>query len=169
MDEVKPGGLQLEQDLDFQRREWRAERLGWALMLIAAVAALLGLLGPGPASWVTAGEKGGALWVEYHRFERFKAPTALTVHVGPGAIRDGKVRVHISQSLMEPLDMATVTPQPDAVEAQGDQLIYTFAVAPSDAPTSLSFSGTTHKFGWWEGEVGLVGGPAYAIGTMIYP
>ncbi|WP_324277336.1 hypothetical protein [Blastococcus brunescens] len=38
-------GLQVADHDAFQRREWKAERIGWVLMVLLVVAALVGLLG----------------------------------------------------------------------------------------------------------------------------
>jgi hypothetical protein len=43
-------GLQIGIDMAFQRRPWRAQRAGWALVPLVALAGLLGLLGSGPLS-----------------------------------------------------------------------------------------------------------------------
>lgn len=39
------GDVELAQDLAFHRRELRAERIGWAVMLMIVLLALLGLFG----------------------------------------------------------------------------------------------------------------------------
>ena len=49
-DLVRVGDLQIHQDLCQERREWKIQRVGWLLMALMLVAALAGLLGPGPLS-----------------------------------------------------------------------------------------------------------------------
>ena len=45
------GDLEVGQDLDFQRREWAVQRVGWGAMALVILAALLGLFGSsGPLS-----------------------------------------------------------------------------------------------------------------------
>ncbi len=49
-----PRTLDVEEDMAFQRRNWRAERIGWAAMVAIVIAAVLGLFASGPLSWATA-------------------------------------------------------------------------------------------------------------------
>ena len=41
-------GMRIEEDRAYQRREWRFERIGWAVMAALLMAGLIGLLGDGP-------------------------------------------------------------------------------------------------------------------------
>jgi hypothetical protein len=37
--------LEVNEELEFQRRDWMAQRVGWTVMALVVVVALLGLLG----------------------------------------------------------------------------------------------------------------------------
>jgi hypothetical protein len=50
------GDLELDQDLAFERRTWTVERVAWVAMGLMGIAALAGLLGPGPLSKPPIGE-----------------------------------------------------------------------------------------------------------------
>ncbi|HPO58399.1 MAG TPA: hypothetical protein PLV53_06100 [Anaerolineaceae bacterium] len=43
-------GLQVDQDMPFQEKEWTAERAGWIIGLLLLLAGLAGLFGGGPLS-----------------------------------------------------------------------------------------------------------------------
>ena len=73
MAEMKHRGLQIDENLQFQQREWRTSRAAWIVLLLTMAAMALGLFGNGPLSEARAGEPGDALWVEYSRFGRFGA------------------------------------------------------------------------------------------------
>lgn len=47
------GDLEIEEDLDHQRRCWKLERASWAVMALVLLAAMAGLFGSGPLSWAT--------------------------------------------------------------------------------------------------------------------
>lgn len=80
------GDLELDQDIDFQRRSWAVQRVGWGVMALVALAALLGLFGPGPINNAITGSKEAPLWLEYKRFGRFQTSAMLLrVHLGPRA------------------------------------------------------------------------------------
>jgi len=51
----RAGDLEIDEDLSFQRREWRVQRGGWVVMAVLILLALLGLTGRGPIRQPTAG------------------------------------------------------------------------------------------------------------------
>ncbi|HSF30655.1 MAG TPA: hypothetical protein VLK82_09330 [Candidatus Tectomicrobia bacterium] len=161
--------LELNQDLDFERRSWIIERIGWVIMAVAGVAALAGLLGTGPISDTTAGELGGPLWLEYSRFGRFRAPLTLRIHLGPNANQHGTVRVWLSRDYLEGVQIEQVSPQPDRVEAGPERLTYVFPVSELSRATALTFSLKTAKIGRQRGCVGLATAVPVCFSQLIYP
>ncbi len=71
----KVGSLEVDEDMQFQRKEWTVEHWSWIGMAIIAIAALLGLFGQGILSKTTV--ENGPIQVEYGRFERLLAPIQL--------------------------------------------------------------------------------------------
>ena len=125
------GDLEVAQDLEFQRREWVAERIGWTLMLVLAVAGLLGLFGTGLLASARASGPGG-LVLEYGRFERFNAPAEIDFHVPPEAVaEDGTFTIAVARDYLEAVQVETITPEPSEVRAEGEWLTHVFS---SDAP-----------------------------------
>jgi hypothetical protein len=70
--------LQIDEDLAFQRREWKIQRVGWGAMALVIIAALLGVFGTGPLSNATLEREG--LRLEYERFCRFAAANGYRFH-----------------------------------------------------------------------------------------
>ena len=68
------GALSLNQNLIFQKRFWRAQRIGWGVLTVALLAALLGVFGSGPLSHTTVSDASGRLTITYERFARLLAP-----------------------------------------------------------------------------------------------
>ncbi len=162
-------GLEIDQDLDFQRRTWRAQRAGWTVMVILALAALLGLLGPGPLSNSTAGNRNAALWLEFHRFIRYQAPTHLRIHLRP-AIKDrDRVRVWFNRDYLEAFQIQAMTPPPESVEVRGRWLIYVFRVFEPSQPTAIMFYVEPEKFGSISGSIGLGNGSLLTFSQFVYP
>ena len=60
--------MDIEQDLSFQHREWRRERIGWVVIGLILLAGLLGLFGHHPFARATSQTAKGQLTVEYDRF-----------------------------------------------------------------------------------------------------
>lgn len=84
---MKIGNVEIDQDLEFQRRMWRAERIGWAVMAILLLCAALGMFGHGALSRTMA-LKGDLLTVEYQRFGRYQAPMEMRVYLSAGSSQD---------------------------------------------------------------------------------
>jgi hypothetical protein len=163
------GDLQIHQDLLHQQREWRIERIGWVVAVLILLAALAGLLGPGPVSSGTAGEKGSALWVEYDRLARYEAPGQLRIHLGPDAARDGKVRLALSRSYIENLEVLHIDPRPERVEATSDRFIYTFNVPEAPQGTAVTYHFEANTFGRNGSILAVEGGPQLHFTQFVYP
>jgi hypothetical protein len=163
------GDLEIPEDLPFQRREWLAERVAWAVMALLIAAALLGLFGTGPLSRTTAGDEAGPLWLEYERFARVLAPAVLTVHVGPAAARDRTLRLWVDRRYLESVELQQVTPQPHSTAAGLERLIYDFRLAEGERAAAITFNMRPSRFGSLPGRVGLIGGPAVRFQQFVYP
>jgi hypothetical protein len=163
------GGLEIEEDIKFQQWEWRVSRLGWVLMALVLLAGTLGVFGVGILSGTTRQSEGGLLEVQYEKFGRHRAPTSLVLSLGPGAVRDGEVRLWIDREYLQGLDIEGITPEPDSVETQGDRLVYVFNAAESQLPVLVNYSLQTNYLGLRQGRVGLDNGPELDFWQLIYP
>lgn len=163
------GDLEVDQDLPFERRAWRLQRVGWALILLVAAAALTGLFGAGPLSRRTTGSAGGGLLVEYDRFARVNADSRLRAFVvlPPGAA--GAVRLWLDRAYLAVVDVEQVTPQPDLVEAAPDRVTYVFRLARAEGPVEVTFRLTPREFGWHTARLGVEGGDQADFRQLVYP
>ncbi|MCI0548840.1 MAG: hypothetical protein L0027_16345 [Candidatus Rokubacteria bacterium] len=162
----------MEEDLAFQERSWRLQRLGWGLMLIASLAAVLGLFGSGPLSRASIGsETGGPLRLEYARFVRVDAPSVLRVRiaaVGPGRER-GTASLWLNREYLERMRVEEVLPPPVAVEARGPEMHYTFAASGEPAPLSVTFRLRPTAAGLLRADIGLPRGPVVPFTQIVFP
>ncbi|MCC6628605.1 MAG: hypothetical protein IT340_14535 [Chloroflexi bacterium] len=163
------GSLEINQDLDFLRKAWTVQRVGWLMMVLLVVAALAGLLGSGPLSEVTASAAGDQLRIEYQRFARYSASTELHLALGPAAARDGEYRVWLSRALLQHLRIETITPPPERVEIGAGRLTYIFTAGDTAGVTDVTFYVEPGQFGQLRGDVGLPDGPTLALDMFVYP
>jgi hypothetical protein len=148
--------IQIDEDLDFQRREWLGQRIGVTVVLLLVFAALLGFTGAGgPMSHGEAGERGDSLYVEYDRFVRRGAIATMKVHLRSGA--DGQVQFWVSAPYHEDIRVDTVTPVPASVSVDQSRHVYTIHRTSGDVTVVLKVEHKT--MGRIHAEVGLVGGP----------
>lgn len=160
------GDLEIDQDMPFQERMWRAQRVGWAIMALLLVAALLGAFGTGLLSRATA--ESGPLQVQYDRFVRFESPAQLEVRVAPGAAGDD-VRVTLSHEYLRHLLVEHITPQPEQVLDGGGRLTYVFALAGAGEPAEITFHLRPERPGLLHAQVGLTDGQPTSFTQFVYP
>lgn len=163
------GDLEVGQDLQFQEREWKVEIVAWVIVALILIAALLGLLGPGPLSSQIAGQPDSGLWVEYNRFARYQAPEALKVHVRPAGDSDSQVRFSLNRDFVDKVDLKDIEPEPERVEAWPDRFVYIFNLPQSGQATSLIFHFEANEFGPMPVYLGLEGGPELTFNQFYFP
>src|SRR5262245_45193555 len=86
----------IPEDMTFQERLWLVERVGWAMMGLFVVFALLGVFSSGVSSETRAATADGAVVVEYQRFAHRTARSHFTIRVA--APLSGDVQVRMSPS-----------------------------------------------------------------------
>ena len=155
-------GLQVSQDLAFQRRAWRVEQAAWFLTVAALAGAVLGLLG-GSGPVVDASATGTAITVRHDRFARIGAPTQLDVQLaGPPGMRD----VALARAWLEDYRVDGYVPEPDSVTAEGDRYVYSFDV---DRSGVVRFMLTPQAAGVHQGVVWGPAGQRVAFSQVVYP
>ena len=163
------GDLEIQQDLEFQQREWRMQRIGWVIIALLLLATVLGLLGSGFLSQATAGASGDPLWLEFERFAHLQAPTTVKAHVGANAGAEDEVRLWLNRPYLERVEIQSISPEPDSVEATAGRLIYVFKVAEPNQPIEVDFYLQPTDFGRLEGQIGLDEGPSLNFNHLVYP
>ena len=163
------GDLQIGEDVDFLRRAWRVQRVGWALLVLILLAALLGLTGTGPLSQATAGSEGGPVRVEYERFVRANAVTDLRVRLGPGVPREGRARLWFDRQYLHKVEVTGVVPEPESVEVSPDRVTYVFLAAEGGGPVELAFDLKPMRFGSWSGRMGAGDAEPVHLRHFVYP
>lgn len=158
------------QDLRFQRREWRIQRVGWLLMFGFVVAGLLGVFGPGPLSLSTAESADRSVVVEYYRFARMGGPGTVTVTVGPDLVRDGTVDVWWNAAYLDEMRIEDVAPEPESVTAVGDRVKFGFAAESGGAPLDFTFDLTPDGMWSKRAEIAVADDRAQlTFDQFIYP
>lgn len=159
----------IAEDERFQRREWAAERAGWALMGMVVLAGLLGLLGNGPLSAATERDPSGRLALSYQRFARNLGRTTLALQLAPEAAAAGVARVRFSQAYLRAVQVESVTPEPSSVSVEGGEVVYEFALPPAGQPVGVRMDLRPDRIGLQRGTVGLEGAEPLRFWQFTYP
>lgn len=162
--------LEIGQDLDFQRRQWVMQRVGWVAMGMVILAALVGFMGAGPLSKASVGGPDAGLRLMYLRFDHLHAPTEVRMEISGDAIREGVVRVWVDQAFLDRIQLEQVIPEPEEVLAKPDRTVYVFqAESDPSQPIQVMFQFQQDAFGVHTDRVGLVDGPELTFWQVVYP
>lgn len=130
--------LSVGENLDFQRRWWRFEHVVWVVFTLIVALDIAGVFGRGPVAKVHKSTPDGAMNLTYERFQRFQTPSIISIHFGPNAVRDGKLQLWVSQSLITKAGNQRIIPQPASSELKDQGLLYTWAAGQN--PDSADFA-----------------------------
>ncbi|HWO93568.1 MAG TPA: hypothetical protein VNL92_02275 [Dehalococcoidia bacterium] len=161
------GDLEIDEDMSFQRRQWRVERIGWLLMAAFLLAALLGLFGSGVFDDVTFGEKSDPARIEVDRFTRFDAPTRLRVHITSDAVADERVVLFLSRDYLEHVQLEAITPEPESVRLEGVWQVYEFEAEPAEGV--IIFTLRPLSAGSLSGRAAIEGSEPIEFDQFVFP
>lgn len=161
------GELEVAQDLEFQRREWRVQRIAWAAMALVLLAGLVGLLGSDPLAHASAEADG--LTVQYARIVRDHAPFELQFRLAPGTADSGQVDLWIDRALLSKAEIQRIVPQPDSERSDADRVVFTVAVADPNAPAAVIVGLDPHDVGGFAAGAGIVDGPQVELAGFVLP
>jgi hypothetical protein len=168
MSELKRvGDLEITQDLDFQQKEWKVERIGWVIIALFILAGFIGLFGQGPLSGTKS--ENGPVSVRYQRIERWMAISSHQIWVQPEGVSSNELRLLVSRNLLEAFRIHWITPEPDRVEFLDDALIYVFTVASANQPLLVTFHHQTERPGYFRGYIGIEDGELVEVSHFIFP
>jgi hypothetical protein len=149
-------GLEIDDNSEFQQKEWRVQRIGIALLALLVLAAAAGLTGTGgPFNDARAGSPGDPVLVEFERIVRQGASSSMTVHLHHPP---GVVKFWVSVPYFDNVRVASIDPEPDDVVVEQSRQIY--EVEAGSADTKVTFVFEHVAIGRLDIEVGLLNGPS---------
>ncbi len=165
----KSSSLQIYEDMGFQEKEWKAERVGRWSILLFILAGLAGLFGWGPMSKASNRDTGQMAWVEYERFTRLKAPVILKVHIEDAPIIDGESSFWLDAEYLRNFRIHYIYPEPDSTEVGSRRVTYNFKVGPEGQLDEVLFHLEPETFGWIQGYIGIEDSEGNSFNQLIYP
>ena len=161
-DEVEVG-----EDLDFQRAWWRFENVVWIIFSLIIVLDLCGLFGRGPLAKAERRAVDGTVDVKYERIERTESPSMLTLRFAQSAIKDGKIKLYVSQSVVQGLGAERIIPAPIETAVGDGGLTYTFPATKPPATVELALQPTGP--GLYHLTVGVPGAQPVLASVFVVP
>lgn len=162
------GDLEIDQNLEFQQRDWVVERVGWAFGAVVLLLAMLGLFGgAGPLAHYRAERDG--LEVVFSRFARDEGIPRFEVTAAPELATDGLLRLALAQSVVERLYFERIEPRPERVSSNGAEVIYEFRVESPRDPLRIRFQSRPALTGALRGHLRVIDGPQVPLSMYVYP
>jgi len=161
--------LELDEDLSFQRRQWRLERVAWWSMAgLVAYALAGGFGGGGPLSSTDVVSADGSVRLHYERFARQLTPNSveITVHQPP----DGRpAHIYLSGEYFSSVAVKSTVPQPDTSTAAENGYVFAFKRLPGVIETKIDLQLEPQKIGSAEGWLTVNNGERLAIKQFVFP
>lgn len=165
----KADDLQINEDMEFQRRSWIVQRIGWVIFTLLVLLAFLGLFGDGVLSNARAGQEGAALSLEYPRYGRFANEFRIKAHLNGSTAAGGEVAIRLDSSYLEAVQISRITPTPDRELRESDGITYVFMTDGASSPLTIYFDAIPQRVGALSGTFHLQGGEAIGFSQFIYP
>lgn len=130
-------GLDVREDRGWQERFWTAQRVGWILMALFTLAAVVGLTGMGGPLASARAELGGGT-IDYPRITRWQADDQFEVHLA--ASSPASVELTLSPRFVQLFSINSIQPEPSEVQATAAGYRFTFETEPGERERVISFT-----------------------------
>ncbi|MFS8607463.1 MAG: hypothetical protein LOD94_05645 [Gammaproteobacteria bacterium] len=161
--------LQIVEDVTFQQRTWKVERVGWIVIAAIVIAALCGLFGGGWLGRAAVRAGDGSLSLEYDRLWRVRSPASLEVDVKSSGLDEEGVRVWIARDYIGSMSSTEITPQPVRVEGDAERVVFEFATTDEASAIGIVFRVEPQRAWRLQGALGLDGGYELHFSQFIFP
>ncbi|MEW6705187.1 MAG: hypothetical protein AB1430_10090 [Pseudomonadota bacterium] len=158
-------GLQLDQNLRQQRREWWLQRVAWVLFTLLLLAVALGLAGQGPLSHEQRASADGTLRVEYQRFLRRHTPETLELQLQATSDR---VLLRVDNAYLHRVEVENLFPEPREVWAEDDATVFEYRARPGGR-LQVRLTLRPESPGRLRGWVSADGGEPLRLAHFVYP
>lgn len=113
--------LQLDEDLEKQKKGWVIQKIGWVVLYVGLILAILGLFGSGPLSYKTQSVNGNS--IKYERFLRYEGEAEMTFDI---INAKDTITLQIPQQYMEYIHVQSISPLPLGNQTIDGQTIFYF-------------------------------------------
>jgi hypothetical protein len=156
----------VRENMAFQLKVWRFERVGWYVLVLLVILTLLGLFSRGPLSSRDAHSSDGRLDVEYEMFHRNGSMNPMIVRLKgqPGAV----LEVELGGEWLEGFDVQSLQPEP-LRSASFRQGMRVWVQADDQGQASLHLSLMADGLGLYSSRITTAGGATVSFDQFILP
>lgn len=165
-EELRSRQFPVREDMAYQLKVWRFERLGWYVLVLLVILTLLGLFSRGPLSTRNVHSADGRLGVEYEMFHRNGSTNPMVIHLmgQPNAV----LEVELVGQWLEGFEVQTLQPQPvRSASAERGLKLWVQADAKGEASLYLSLLGD--GLGLYHSRIDTPDGATVRFNQFIFP
>jgi hypothetical protein len=160
---------EIDEDMKFQKREWKMQRIAWLVFGLFLLAAFLGVFGSGPINHSTQVDPQGLLSVEYEPLVRRQSPTRLKLQLKAPAQKTDRAQFWIASDCLDALEISQVTPAPERMEAMGKRVVYSYPPSREKRELIVGFHFQPLRIGRLPCRIGYPDGTEVEFIQFIYP
>jgi hypothetical protein len=155
----------VREDMAYQLKVWRFERVGWYGLVLLVILTLLGLFSRGPLSSRDVQSSDGRLGAKYEFFHRNGSNNAMILHLKgtPGAV----LEVELGGDWLEGFDVEALHPHP-VRSASAGQGMKVWVQADAEGKASLYLSLVSTGLGIYHSRIAMPGS-AVSFDQFIFP
>ncbi|HLI76817.1 MAG TPA: hypothetical protein VKV02_07720 [Acidobacteriaceae bacterium] len=161
------GTIAVGEDLEFQRRWWKFEKVVWSFFVLLLIADLAGALGRGPLANAKRETADGTLQVKYERIQRENTSSIMTLLPGQAAVHDGKLQLFVSDSILKEFGAQRIIPQPETSVVGAGGVTYTFPA--TSTPMTVQFELKPSFIGLHPFTIGVPGDEPVQAKAFVLP
>ncbi|MFW9266079.1 hypothetical protein J3P80_12915 [Pseudomonas sp. D2-30] len=154
------------EDMAFQHKVWRFERVGWYALVLLVLLTLLGLFSHGPLSNSEIHSADGSIGVEYERFHRNGSTNPVIVRLkgAPNAV----LEIELGGDWLEGFDVQSVQPTPMRSAAAGPGMKL-WLQADGQGQANLHLSLLSEGLGTYQSRIATPNGAVVTFSQFIFP
>jgi hypothetical protein len=138
--------LDLDEDMEFQEKDWRAERIAWVFMALFVIAGLLGVFGRGGISNASQKSADNKMEVKYQRFLRYHTEDELEIKINRNT-KSNSLHLLLGKAFNKKIQVQSIDPKPEKMLITEKGVLYIFPVAPALRKANITFYIKPEKMG----------------------
>ncbi len=154
---------EFDEDLVYQRRFWKLERIAWVGYALVLAIALAGLTGAGgPLSHATVRTPYGD--IEYPRVARWQTTDTMIVRFSPAS--GDTAELMVAQRFLDTFEIKSIQPAPVSAVATGDGVRYAFDI---ESGGTIAFMISAHNPALFPDATIRIGEAEASVRALILP
>jgi len=166
-DEERSRDYPIQENMRWQRVEWRIQKIGGILLLVLVILGACGLFSKGFLSDGVVTSSDGALRVEYERFGLRDSDIAMAIRVRPA--HHDRFTLTLSGEEMDNFQIQSLQPQPQQAVSKSNSLVLIYSSSSFRDGATVWIGSQAQQFGRYPVTVTLDDATSVHFTHWIYP